>query len=216
MSDEDDSVHKDSFGNTLKKWLKTLSILSLLAFVGLVIFKMSGSGDSSSLQWSLVVLPLLVSFMFLFLWVVVNYFTTGIIQQTSGNKNIGSGGQYYYNLMSELLVKRLQVRDIENLNEAYMLRDILRGVVYVLIIFYSVSLTQQKCSCSVPYTMLSFGFVGTYLARFVMLIWNGFYSYHRLADMATEVRSFQESLVWYCLVRARGSPCDACTCTSAG
>ena len=197
MEDDDAPVGRSRGAARLKTFFKVCAGLSFVTFIVLAILKGTVGKDASSgtwskINWGVVTTPLLAALAFHFAWLVVNYFTQGIVAVSLGG---GQGGQYYYNLLGQLLVKEVHVSAIENINEAIMLRHILRSVWYTLIVVYSFSLTRLKCSCSIPYTMIAFGFISTYLFRLFMLLYNGFYDYHRYHDMATEVRSYQESLV---------------------
>lgn len=117
----------------------------------------------------------------------------------------GYGEHYLQNLLNQHLVRHLDTASIENLNEGLLFRDGLRFFLYLYIMGYCVFITTKPCSgCSVPYAMLAGGFIGCYFLRAVMVIYNGFYSYVRLKDMAMEVRAYQESLV---------SPLPACAQT---
>lgn len=98
-------------------------------------------------------------------------------------------------MLHQLLVKHLKSSSLETLAEAQALRDILRFIVVVLIVTYSVFATQVACQrCEVPYDMLAWGFTGAYICRGLMLVYNGFYDFHLLADAAREVRAYQEAL----------------------
>lgn len=143
-------------------------------------------------DWTTICIPFAVSLSLIIIWMVVNFFTHAPVT----GEQAGAGGQLYYNLVTQLLIKKVDTRSIDNLNQGSILRDILRLVGYAAVIVYSVLLlvTVSCLSCNVPWKMIAVGFCCSYFLRSIMLFWNGFYSFHRLNDMKREVRVYQEAL----------------------
>lgn len=174
-----------------------VSLLSLSTFVILAAIRISADSRGTSiggivLDWIKILIPFYIFAVTLFVYGLANYILSAPNIGMSG----GHGGQFYYNLLGQLLVRDLGYKSLENFNEGAVLRGLLRGVVYTLIIAYSAMASALECkNCDVPYKMLSVGFLVTYFFRLIMLLYNGFYSYHRLLAMTEEVRSYQESLV---------------------
>src|SRR5438128_2341128 len=63
--------------------------------------------------WSTILMPLAISGGLVVLWLIVNFFT----HMPLTGEHAGTGGQLYYNLINQLLVKRVNTRAIENLNQ---------------------------------------------------------------------------------------------------
>lgn len=189
----------DSSGGVLgrvKMMLGAAGLLSTLAFLVLLVMKLDaearGQSSGFSLDWREVFLPFAAACTVGFLWMLIHYCASAPL---TGGTLKGHGGQFYYNLLMQLLVNKLRSSSIVSLNQSKVLRDMLAIVAYVLIATYSFMAAHLKCDgCDVPYSMLSIGFLVVYALRIILTCYTGFYSYHRLKDMAEEVRIYQESL----------------------
>jgi len=146
-----------------------------------------------ALSWTSIIIPLAVSGFFMLLWLTLTFF---LHTPLAGADYSGAGGQLWNNLMNQLLVKKVTTRAIENLNQSSMLRDGLRMLMYTTLIAYSIAIliTVPCPKCTVPFKMLAVGFSVAYFARCFMIVWNGFFSYHRYKDMQEEVRLYQEAM----------------------
>ncbi len=186
------------WANGLKLSFAICSLVSLCIFFVLAIIRLDSDARNGEvggwvMYWNSILIPLEVSFGFLLCWLLINF----AIHAPISVDNAGAGGQLYYNLITQLLIRQVNTRSIENLNETLLLKDFLRLVCFSTVIIYSVvALATMTCTnCNVPYKMIAVGFLVAYFARCVMIAWNGYYSYHRLKGMAEEVRVYQEAMV---------------------
>lgn len=146
-----------------------------------------------ALEWTKIIIPLAVSAGLMLLWLILTFF---LHQPLAGAEYSGTGGQLWNNLLNQLLVKNVTTRAIENYNQGSMLRDGLRLIMYTTIMVYCITiLILVPCpKCTVPFKMLAVGFVVAYFARCFMILWNGFFLYHKYKDMMEEVRFYQEAM----------------------
>lgn len=179
-----------------KMTLGGLGLLSTLAFLVLLVMRLDadarGQSSGFAIEWREVFVPAAVACLVGFLWMLIHYCASAPL---TGGSVKGHGGQVFYNLLTQLLVKKLQFRSVANLNQAKVLRDILVIIAYALIVVYSFMAAHLSCNgCEVPYSMLSVGFLVVYFFRIILTCYIGYYSFYRLKDMADEVRVYQESL----------------------
>lgn len=187
---------QNSFLGKVKVGLGAAGLVSTLAFLVLLVMKLDADARGQSapfaLDWREVFLPLATAGLVGFLWMLIHYCSSAPV---TGGTLKGAGAQFYYNLLMQLLVNKLRSSSVVGLNQAKVLRDVLVVVAYLLIVGYSFMASHLSCNgCDVPYSMLSIGFLVVYFFRIILTMYSGFYSFHRLKDMAEEVRIYQESL----------------------
>ena len=125
-------MHADervTVSDRLKAGCAGMSVLCTLAFMIMAIIRLDSDVRGSTnagegIEWGQTLAPLAAACTFLLLWAVINYVSSKPI--TSGSLPKSQGTQFLYNMVTQLLVNRVEVRAIETLNEATLLRDILR------------------------------------------------------------------------------------------
>eukprot|EP01006_Ploeotia_vitrea_P051043 TRINITY_DN67520_c3_g1_i3.p1 TRINITY_DN67520_c3_g1~~TRINITY_DN67520_c3_g1_i3.p1 ORF type:complete len:239 (-),score=116.16 TRINITY_DN67520_c3_g1_i3:215-931(-) len=114
----------------------------------------------------------------------------------TGERGLSSrGGQQYYSLLQQLVVRAIDVRWVESYNQAVTLRAVLRFLMYGTLAGYALIVSSMPCNgCDVPYELFAFGILVTYVLRLVLIVYSGYYEYTRFRLMADELRLYQESL----------------------
>lgn len=186
-----------SWYERLKLFLAILSFFSLLCFIVLMIIKIDAEMRETTppfaLEWISVFIPLAATIGLSFLWLLLNYCSKA--PSTRGIPAPGTGGQFWFNLLSQTLVKKVSCTSIDSLNESYMFAAILSSIVFVLLAVLAGMATRHSCAhCDAPYSMLGYGFASLYSLRFLLLVYNTLKGYEHYCNMSEEVRAYQENM----------------------
>lgn len=133
-------------------------------------------------SWTMVILPpLLTAFLCAVIWLALHYRSAGQSIVTNFTPEV-----------ARTVLVQANVSDLEVYHERYLFRDLMLLLTLGLLFGYASLVTPVSCSnCDIPYATAAAMVMVISMMRIICLLLRAYFDYHRLRELAREVRHFK-------------------------